>query len=110
MNFKSHKKSYKSKKKIHNDPSEWQIFKNTHEAIIEKETFDIVQRIRDGRRRLTFMGEMPILSGMIYCAACGCKMYQVRARGWEHDKEHIVCSTYRKRGKSNCTSHQIRNM
>ena len=53
---------------------------------------------------------MPTLSGMIYCADCGCKMYQVRARGWEHNKEHMVCSTYRKRGKSNCVSHQIRNI
>ena len=110
VNFKSHKKSYKSKKKIQNDPSEWQIFENTHDSIIDKETFDIVQRIRDGRRRLTPIGEMPTLSGMIYCADCGCKMYQVRARGWEHNKEHMVCSTYRKRGKSNCVSHQIRNI
>ena len=65
---------------------------------------------RDGRRRFTPMGEMPTLSGMVYCADCGSKMYQVRARGWEHEKEHLVCSTYRKRGKSNCTSHQIRNV
>lgn len=110
VNFKTYRKSYKQKKQMKNAPSQWQIFENTHEAIIEKETFDIVQRIRDGRRRLTFMGEMPILSGMIYCADCGCKMYQVRARGWEHDKEHMVCSTYRKRGKNNCVSHQIRNV
>ena len=110
VNFKTKRKSYKQKKQLKNDPSEWQIFENTHDAIIDKETFDIVQRIRDGRRRLTFMGEMPILSGMIYCADCGCKMYQVRARGWEHDKEHMVCSTYRKRGKNNCVSHQIRNV
>ena len=65
---------------------------------------------RDGRRRFTPMGEMPTLSGMVYCADCVSKMYQVRARGWEHEKEHLVCSTYRKRGKSNCTSHQIRNV
>lgn len=65
VNFKTYRKSYKQKKQLHNDPSEWQIFKNTHEAIIDQETFDIVQRIRDGRRRLTPMGEMPILSGMV---------------------------------------------
>ena len=45
-------------------PSEWSIFENTHEPIIDQETFDIVQRIQDGRRRLTPIGEMPILSGM----------------------------------------------
>lgn len=110
VNFKTYKKSYKSKKKLQNDPSKWQIFENTHEAIIDQETFDIVQRIRDGRRRRTPMGEMPILSGMLYCADCGAKLYQVRAKGWTNDKEHLVCATYRKKGKHLCSSHQIRNV
>ena len=109
VNFKTYRKSYKQKKQLKNDPSEWQIFENTHEAIIDQETFDIVQRIRDGRRRVTPMGEMPILSGMVFCADCGAKLYQVRHRGWEHSKEYMVCATYRKRGKDMCTSHQIRN-
>ena len=74
VNFKTYRKSYKLKKQMKNDPSEWQVFENTHEAIIDKETFDIVQRIRDGRRRVTPMGEMPILSGMVYCADCGQKL------------------------------------
>lgn len=108
-NFKTHRKSYKNKKIQKNDPSEWQIFENNHEAIIDQETFDIVQRIREGRRRLTPMGEMPILSGMLFCADCGAKLYQVRHRGWEHDKEHFVCATYRK-VKGGCSSHQIRNV
>ncbi|WP_455158348.1 recombinase family protein [Streptococcus sp.] len=64
-----------------NDPSEWVIFKNVHEPIIDQETFDIVQRIRDGRRRLIPMGEMPVLSGMLFCSDYGAKQYQVRARG-----------------------------
>lgn len=109
VNFKTYKKSYKSKKKLWNDPSKWQTFENTHEAIIDQETFDIVQRIRDGRRRLTPMGEMPILSGMLFCADCGAKLYQVRARGWTHEQEHFVCATYRK-VKGGCSSHQIHNV
>ncbi len=108
-NFKTYRKSYKNKKQMHNDRSEWQIFENTHEAIIDQETFDIVQKIRDGRRRLTPMGEMPILSGMLFCADCGAKLYQVRGRGWEHSKEYFVCATYRKQ-KGKCSSHQIRNV
>lgn len=107
VNFKTHRKSYKNKKQIHNDPSEWQIFENTHEAIIDQETFDIVQRIRNGRRRLTPMGEMPLLSGMAFCADCGKKLYQVRGRNLPQ-KEYMVCSTYRKI-KGGCSSHQIRN-
>ena len=53
---------------------------------------------------------MPLLSGMVYCADCGSKLYQVRSKDWNHDKEYMVCATYRKRGKHNCTSHQIRNI
>ena len=108
-NFKTYRKSYKNKKQMHNDRSEWQIFENTHEPIIDQETFDIVQKIRDGRRRLTPMGEMPILSGMLFCADCEAKLYQVRGRGWEHSKEYFVCATYRKQ-KGTCSSHQIRNV
>lgn len=81
VNFKTQKKSYKSKKKVNNDPSEWVIFENTHEAIIDQETFEIVQNIRNGRRRLTPMGEMPVLSGMLFCADCGAKLYQVEPEG-----------------------------
>ena len=55
------------------------------------------------------MGEMPILSGMLFCADCGAKLYQVRARGWTHEQEHFVCATYRKI-KGGCTSHQIHNV
>lgn len=109
VNFKTHKKSYKIKKNIENDPSEWMVFEGTHEAIIDKDTFDTVQRIRDGRRRWTPMGEMPALFGMVFCADCGKKLYQVRHRGWTHQQEYMVCSTYRKKGKHLCTSHQIRN-
>jgi len=109
VNFKTYRKSYKQKKQMKNDPSEWMIFKNTHEAIIEESVFEVVQRIRDGRRRLTPMGEMPLLSGMMFCADCGNKLYQVRGRGWVHEKEYFVCATYRKI-KGGCSSHQIRNV
>ena len=108
VNFKCHKKSYKSKKRVQNDPSEWAIFEGMHEAIIEPEVYDTVQKIRDGRRRQTPMGEMPALSGMVYCADCGHKLYQVRGRCLPQS-EYMVCATYRKKGKSVCPSHQIRN-
>ena len=52
---------------------------------------------------------MGILSGMMFCADCGNKLYQVRGKGWEHDKEYFVCATYRKI-KGGCSSHQIRNV
>ena len=109
VNFKTYRKSYKQKKRLDNDPSKWQIFENTHEAIIDQETYDIVQRIRDGRRRWTPMGEMPVLSGMLFCADCGAKLYQVRKRGWDHSQEYFVCASYRKI-KGACSSHRIKNV
>lgn len=53
---------------------------------------------------------MPILSGMVFCADCGSKLYQVRCKDWSHEKEYMVCANYRKRGKDTCTSHQIKNV
>ena len=109
VNFRTRRKSFKCKKTVWNDPSEWSIFENTHEPIIDQETFDIVQRIRDGRRRLTPIGEMPILSGMLFCADCGAKLYQVRSRGWKHEQEYFTCASYRK-GQGLCSPHQIHNV
>ena len=56
INFRTKKKSYKSKKKIDLPKEEWAIFENTHEAIIDQDTFDTVQRIRQAKRRPTSMG------------------------------------------------------
>lgn len=68
-----------------------------------------MQRIRNGRRRRTPKGEMPLLSGMVFCADCGAKLYQVRSTKFRPGQEYMVCATYRKKGKDQCTSHQIRN-
>jgi CTP:molybdopterin cytidylyltransferase MocA len=108
-NFKTSKKSYKSKVTIDNDPEDWLIFENTHEAIIDESTWKIVQKIRDGKRRPSRLGEMGILSGMMFCADCGKKLYQVRGKTIPKEREHFVCSTYRK-VKGGCSSHQIRNI
>lgn len=109
VNFKTYRKSYKQKKQLWKDPSEWQVFENTHEAIIDPETFEIVQKIRDSKRKRTPLGEMPMLSGMLYCEDCGQKLYQVRRKEWPHDQERMICSTYRKI-KGGCASHMIRNV
>lgn len=57
----------------------------------------------------SFSGMMSILSGMLFCADCGAKLYQVRHRGWTHEQEIFVCSSYRKH-KGTCTPHQIHNV
>ncbi|MBP5466961.1 MAG: recombinase family protein [Clostridia bacterium] len=106
VNFKFYKKSYKSKRRINAPKEDWAIFENTQEPIIDKETFDIVQKIRESRRRPTEMGEMSVLSGMLYCADCGQKMYLCRCTTMKQ-AEYFNCSSYRKKKKRTCSSHQI---
>lgn len=106
VNFRSRKKSYKSKKKILLPREDWVIFKDTHEALIDEDTYETVQRIRQAKRKQTDMGEMSVFSGIVYCADCGKKMYLCRCSK-STQKEYFNCSTYRKKSKSLCTSHQI---
>lgn len=106
VNFKNYKKSYKSKKSYRNARENWVIVENTQEAIIDKDTFDTVQKIRQGKRRPTQMGKMNILSGMLHCADCGERMYLCRCTTM-NQKEYFNCSTYCKKKKKYCTSHQI---
>ena len=106
VNFRSKKKSYKSKKKIMLPREDWVIFKDTHEALIDEDTYETVQRIRQSKRKQTDMGEMSVFSGIVYCADCGKKMYLCRCSK-SMQKEYFNCSTYRKKSKSLCSSHQI---
>lgn len=107
VNFKTYRRSYKTKKMLLNPKENWAIFENTHEAIIDKETFDIVQRIREGRRRkVNKREEENIFAGLLFCADCGQKMYFTR-RSVENRNSYYNCSTYRKKKKGLCTAHQI---
>ena len=109
VNFKTRKQSFKSKKKLWNDPSEWVIFENTQEPIIEESVFLIVQKIRQGRCRPTRMGDMGMFSGLLFCADCGGKMYLCRANRYKPEQEYYLCSTYRK-DRALCTTHSIRRI
>lgn len=106
VNFRTKKKSYKSHSVVYLPKDEWVIFEDTHEAIIDRDTFDTVQKLREGvRRRVSIDGEMSIFSGLLYCADCGAKMYLNRHRGSE--KDAFNCASYRKEKERTCTSHYI---
>ncbi len=107
VNFKTHKKSYKSKKKIDNPESEHMIFENTHEAIIDLDTWERVQELRKNKRRPTRTGKTNMFSGIAYCADCGQKLYYCTTKYFESRQDHFVCSTSRK-GKEECSTHFIR--
>lgn len=69
---------------------------------------EVVQNIRQSRRRPTKMGDMGMFSGLVFCADCGGKMYQCRATNFTEKQKHFICSTYRK-DRNLCTTHTIRN-
>ena len=76
MNFKTTKKSYKSKKVIHNSPEEQVVYENTQPALIDQDSFDRVQALRaNSRQRHIKCGELGLFSGFLFCADCRSKMY-----------------------------------
>jgi len=105
-NFKTHKKSYKNKKRIENPKYEWLIFENTHPAIISQHDFDLVSELRRNKRKIQKCGEVNHFSGMVYCADCGSKMYLCRSQNTTM-QEHMKCSAYAT-DRSNCSAHYIR--
>ncbi|WP_270615022.1 recombinase family protein [Streptococcus salivarius] len=100
VNLRTRTKSYKDKRKVDNPKEDWLIFKNTHEAIIDQETFDIVQKMRSHKRSnqryKNRAGHENLFAGIVFCGTCGRKHYfcPQEKNGLNHD--HYKCSGYRK--------------
>ena len=95
INFKT-RKHFKDKKSHYVPEDEWTIFENTHEAIIDQQTFDLVQKIRGNVRRYPDgWGEAAPLTGLLYCADCGGKMYVHRTNNGKRISQY-TCSQYTK--------------
>ncbi len=109
VNFRTHVKSYKNKKRVDNPKEDWLIFENTHEAIVTQQEFDLVQELRKNKRRPTKHEEVNPFSGICYCADCRKKLYLCRSTTMTADQEHLKCGTYAK-DKNDCTIHFIRTI
>ena len=95
INFKT-RKHFKDKKSHYVSEDEWTIFENTHEAIIDQQTFDLAQKIRSNVRRYpNGWGEAAPLTGLLYCADCGGKMYVHRTNNGKRISQY-ACSNYTK--------------
>lgn len=95
INFKT-RKHYKDKKSHYVPEDEWTIFENTHEAIIDQNTFDLAQKVRGNVRRYPDgWGETAPLTGLMYCADCGAKMYVHRVNNGKRISQY-TCSAYTK--------------
>ena len=106
VNFKYTIRSYKDKTKVPIPKEDWQIFKNTHEPIIDEYTWNIAQELRNNRKKPTRSGKKSIFSGLLFCNDCGKKMYFQSPVTDTKAKDHYRCSSYKK-NISLCTSHWI---
>ena len=97
INFKTYSKSFKDKRRIANDESEWKVFKDVHEPIIDRDTFELVQKLvgkTKRRSRKKPEEERHMFSDLLYCGDCGSKM-------WFHIKQNKIplpyfsCSNYK---------------
>lgn len=107
INFRTTHKSFKSKKRLELPQEKWKVFKNTHPAIIDEETFYLVQELREHRRRPTKIGIVSMFSGLLYCADCGEKLYYSATNNYKLEQAYFFCSSYRKNSDV-CSAHYIR--
>jgi len=107
VNFRSFSQSFKQKKRLDKPQNEWKVFPDTHPAIIDRETFELVSQLRQHRRRPTKSGIVSMFSGLLYCADCGEKLYYSCTNNYKREGAYFFCSSYRK-NSSVCSAHYIR--
>lgn len=111
INFKTYSKSFKNKSRIPNAPENWAVFKNIHEPIIDRETFEAVQKLISKTKRRAPKkenAEKNMFCDLLYCADCGSKL-------WSHvntvnkNIQYFSCSNYKTDTRGTCeTRHYIR--
>ena len=114
VNFRTSKKSYKDKR-VMNPPEEWLIFENTHEAIVDPETWHLAQQTRKTVHRTDTTGVANPLTGLLFCADCGAKMYNHRSRHAAPSEKGRISDTYNcatytltlQRETKKCCSHSV---
>ena len=126
VNLRHRKESYKDKKITYLPPEEWIIMENTHEPIVDLETWALAQRVKDVKHRTDTIGFSNPLTGLVYCADCGARMYNHRKR-WSPEKEeesnqatlkvykedHYECSTYNRTDRHTdieCSRHYVNTL
>ena len=110
VNFRTTTRSFKDHRAIKFPKEKWKIFKNTHEPIIDENTFNLVQKIRANRQRHTKTGRKSIFQGKVYCNDCKAKMYFCTFAHKKTNCDIYRCSTYKNHYYSGkCTPHNIRD-
>ena len=106
-NFKTASKNYRSKKRVKTAKEERKLFLDTHPAIVDEHTFQVVQEIRAHRHRPTATGKVSIFSGKVFCADCGAKLQYNTSNSFSVNQDFFNCGNYRS-NTGTCTAHFIR--
>lgn len=107
VSFKTYRESFRNKKKRENPEEKQLVFENTHEAIVDSDVWERVQKLRENKRRPTKTGKSNMFSGLAVCADCGSKLYYCTTKDFEKRQDHFRCSASQKLVDP-CTSHFIR--
>lgn len=103
---RTYKKSFKAKRTHKAEEENWIITENTHDAIVDKQTWERVQKLREKtKRKSTAMGDMGALNGLLFCADCERRLRIQRDNKGKF--QYYVCSTYQKSrtGHRECSLH-----
>ncbi len=103
---KTTKVSFKSKLSLSNPREDWIVVENTHEPLVDEETFAVVQRIMHSRTCHKTKGFHNIFSGLAKCADCGRNMSAVGTRK-KDALANLVCGGYKLYGTKECSNHAI---
>ena len=74
VNFRTTKPSYKNKRSVKNPKENWVVYEDYYPAIVERETWELAQKLRKTKRKVHSLGAPNPLTGLLYCAQCGAKM------------------------------------
>jgi len=108
VNFKTTQKSFKNKRRYDNSPENMAVFEDTHEAIVPSETWALANKLRtNAKRHKNDLGEPRPLTGLLYCAQCGSKLYHIRtAPNALHPRDNYLCASYTKKA-TECSPHRV---
>lgn len=107
VNFRTYRQSFKQKKQLDRPQEDWKVFPDTHPAIIDWETFALVQNLRQHRRRPDRTGIVSMFSGLLYCADCGSKLGYSSTNNYKREQAFFFCAAYRSNSDV-CSAHYIR--
>ena len=104
----SQKKNYKFKVGVINEkkPEEWIVVENTHEPIVDQDSFDIIQQKIESRKCSRGDGTYSLFAGLIKCGECG-KALTIRKTNAKCPQDIYACVTYNRHGKNHCTQHRV---